>query len=369
MPRSIWKGAISFGLVNIPVALYSAESRRELRFNQLDRRTMTRVRERRVDEQTGREVPYEEIVRGYDTGGGNYVVLDDDDFRRANPKATQAIGIIGFVNADEIDITYFDKPYYLAPVGTGKKGYALLRAVLRDTGRVAIAKVVIRTREYLCAVIPRGEVMVLELLRFAYELREPSELEVPGDDLEALGLTQPEITMAEQLVAAMVTPWQPADYRDEYREDILRVIEEKQTHPEARRARRDRRRHGRGPSGRHHGPAAAQRRRGARGGRRGRRRGAGRDRRRGRGRRRRRHGSGRGGEGRGQEAYAPLQGRSAQGGLKRWPSTPTAANVGSGRHPSLSPRSGRALTATCSSCTGTRRGGCTTTSASSSAAR
>ena len=233
MPRSIWKGAISFGLVNIPVALYSAESRRELRFNQLDRRTMTRVRERRVDEQTGREVPYEEIVRGYDTGDGNYVVLDDDDFRRANPKATQAIGIIGFVNADEIDITYFDKPYYLAPVGTGKKGYALLRAVLRDTGRVAIAKVVIRTREYLCAVIPRGEVMVLELLRYAYELREPSELEVPGDDLEALGLTQPEITMAEQLVAAMITPWQPADYRDEYREDILRVIEEKQSHPGA----------------------------------------------------------------------------------------------------------------------------------------
>lgn len=233
MPRSIWKGAISFGLVNIPVALYSAESRRELRFNQLDRRTMARVREKRVDEQTGREVPHEEIVRGYDTGGGNYVVLDDDDFRRANPKTTQAIGIIGFVNADEIDITYFDKPYYLAPVGTGKKGYALLRAVLRDTGRVAVAKVVIRTREYLCAVIPRGEVMVLELLRFAYELREPSELEVPGDDLEALGLTQPEITMAEQLVAAMVTPWQPAEYRDEYREDLLRVIEEKQTHPEA----------------------------------------------------------------------------------------------------------------------------------------
>ncbi len=233
MPRSIWKGAISFGLVNIPVALYSAESRRELRFNQLDRRTMARVREKRVDEQTGREVPHEEIVRGYDTGGGNYVVLDDDDFRRANPKTTQAIGIIGFVNADEIDITYFDKPYYLAPVGTGKKGYALLRAVLRDTGRVAVAKVVIRTREYLCAVIPRGEVMVLELLRFAYELREPSELEVPGDDLAALGLTQPEITMAEQLVAAMVTPWQPEDYRDEYREDLLRVIEEKQTHPEA----------------------------------------------------------------------------------------------------------------------------------------
>ena len=233
MPRSIWKGAISFGLVNIPVALYSAESRRELRFNQLDRRTMSRVREKRVDESTGQEVPYEEIVKGYDTGGGHYVVLTEDDFRRANPKATQSIGILGFVNADEIDITYFDKPYYLGPVGSGKKGYALLRRVLRETGRVAVAKVVIRTKEYLCAVVPRDDVMVLEILRFAYELREPSEIDVPGDDLEELGVSDAEVTMAEQLVAAMVKPWDPDEYRDEYRDDLLQMIEAKEEHPEA----------------------------------------------------------------------------------------------------------------------------------------
>jgi len=233
MPRSIWKGAISFGLVNIPVNLFSAESRQELRFNQLDKRTMTRVREKRVNEQTGDEVAYEDIVRGYDTGGGNYVVLTEEDFKQANPKATQAVNILGFVNADEIDITYFDKPYYLAPIGSGKKGYALLRSVLHETGRVAIAKVVIRTREYLCAVFARGDVMVLEILRFAYELRDPSELDVPGDDLEALGVSKPEITMAEQLVEAMVTSWDPEVYRDDFREDLLRAIEEKQASGQA----------------------------------------------------------------------------------------------------------------------------------------
>jgi DNA end-binding protein Ku len=233
MPRSIWKGAISFGLINIPVNLFSAESRQELRFNQLDKRTMTRVREKRVNEQTGAEVAYDDIVRGYDTGGGNYVVLNDEDFKQANPKATQAVNIIGFVNADEIDITYFDKPYYLAPIGSGKKGYALLRSVLHETGRVAIAKVVIRTREYLCAVFARGDVMVLEILRFAYELRDPSELDVPGEDLEALGLSRPEITMAEQLVEAMVKPWNPEEYRDDFRDDLLRVIEEKQSSGQA----------------------------------------------------------------------------------------------------------------------------------------
>jgi len=233
MPRSIWKGAISFGLVNIPVALYSAESRRELRFNQLDRRTMSRVREKRVDEASGQEVPYEEIVKGYDTGGGHYVVLTEDDFRRANPKATQSIDIEGFVNADEIDLTYFDKPYYLGPVGSGKKGYALLRQVLLRTGRVAIAKVVIRTKEYLCAVVPRDGVMVLEILRFAYELRDPAEIDVPGDDLKELGVNDAEVTMAEQLVNAMVKPWDPEEYRDEYRDDLLQMIEEKEAHPEA----------------------------------------------------------------------------------------------------------------------------------------
>jgi DNA end-binding protein Ku len=228
MPRSIWKGAISFGLVNVPVTLYAAERTQELRFNQLDKRTMGRVREKRVDEKSGQEVPYEEIVKGYDTGGGQYVVLTDDDLKRANPKATQTVNIIGFVNAAEIDSSYFVKPFYLAPIGSGRKGYALLRTVLRESGRVAIAKVVIRTREHLCAVMARNEVLVLETLRYAYELRDTSELDLPGDDLAELGLSQPEITMAEQLIEAMVTPWDPAAYKDDYREDLLRVIAEKE---------------------------------------------------------------------------------------------------------------------------------------------
>ena len=228
MPRSIWKGAISFGLVNVPVGLYSAERPQELRFNQLDRRTMSRVREKRVDEKTGQEVPYEEIVKGYDTGGGRYVVLSEEELKRANPKATQTVNIIGFVSADEIDLTYYARPFYLAPIGSGKKGYALLRAVLRDSGRVAVAKVVIRTKEYLCAVVARGDVLVLETLRYAYELRDTSELDVPDTDLDALGLSKPEITMAEQLIEAMTTHWDPEAYRDTYRDDLLRVIEEKE---------------------------------------------------------------------------------------------------------------------------------------------
>ena len=228
MPRSIWKGAISFGLVNVPVGLYSAERPQELRFNQLDRRTMSRVREKRVDEKTGQEVPYEEIVKGYDTGGGRYVVLSEEELKRANPKATQTVNIIGFVDADEIDITYYARPFYLAPIGSGRKGYALLRAVLRDSGRVAVAKVVIRTKEYLCAVAARGDVLVLETLRYAYELRDTSELDLPDTDLDALGLSKPEITMAEQLIEAMATHWDPEAYHDTYRDDLLRVIEEKE---------------------------------------------------------------------------------------------------------------------------------------------
>jgi DNA end-binding protein Ku len=227
MPRSIWKGAISFGLVNIPVALYAAESRQELRFNQLDRSTGHRVRMHRVDEETGQEVDWQDIVRGYDVGDGHYVVLSDDDIASANPKASQTVDILGFVKADEIDVAYFDKPYYLGPIGSGKKGYALLRDVLRATERVAIATVVIRTKQYLAAVFARGPVMVLEVLRYAYELREPADIDVPGDDLEALGLKKPEIAMAQQLVDAMTETWRPEEYRDTFRDDVLRMIEEK----------------------------------------------------------------------------------------------------------------------------------------------
>ncbi|MBM3147695.1 MAG: Ku protein [Actinobacteria bacterium] len=226
MPRSIWKGAISFGLVNIPVGLFPAETRDRPRFRQLDRRTMSVIHEERRNEQN-EPVPPEDIVKGYEYRGGEFVTLSDEDFRRADPVATQTIEIMAFAGADEIDVTYFERPYYLAPTKAGRKGYALLRETLRRSGRVAVARVVIRTRQYLAAVVPRGDVLVLELLRHAHELRAPDELDLPGGDLEELGVSDREIAMAEQLVAAMVEPWDPRQYRDEYREDLLRLIEDK----------------------------------------------------------------------------------------------------------------------------------------------
>lgn len=226
MPRAIWKGAISFGLVNIPVGLFPAETRDRLHFRQLDRRTMSVIHEERRNERD-EPVPPEDIVKGYEYRDGEFVTLSDEDFARADPKATQTIDIAAFVDGGEIDVTYFERPYYLVPAKSGRKGYALLRETLRRSGRVAVAKVVIRTRQYLATVVPRGEVLVLELLRYAHELRPVEDLDVPGDDLEELGISDREMAMAEQLVEAMVEPWDPDRYRDEYREDLLRVIEEK----------------------------------------------------------------------------------------------------------------------------------------------
>jgi DNA end-binding protein Ku len=226
MPRSIWKGAISFGLVNIPVGIFTAESQDRVRFRLLDRRTMSAIHEQRLNDRD-EPVPQEEIVKGYEYGEGQFVTLTDDDFRRANPKATQTIDIVAFVGADEIDVTFYDKPYYLAPTKAGRKAYALLRETLRRSGRVAVAKVVIRTRQYLAILAARDDVIVLELLRYPHELRQPADLEVPGEDLEELGISEKELIMAEQLVEAMVEAWDPGQYRDDYRDDLLAMIEEK----------------------------------------------------------------------------------------------------------------------------------------------
>lgn len=228
MARALWKGSISFGLVNIPVGLYSAEQRDEgISFSQLDRRTMSPIGYRRYNKSTGEEVPWEEIVRGYEYEKGHYVVLSDEDFERANPKATRTVEILDFVDAGEIEPVYFDKPYYLAPSGNAGKGYALLRETLRRTGKVGIARVVIRTREYLGAVVARGRVLVLEVLRYPYEVRGAEDLEVPGEDLDSLGVSEKELRMAELLVDQMVDSWQPDKYRDRYREDLLARIEAK----------------------------------------------------------------------------------------------------------------------------------------------
>ena len=223
MARSIWKGSISFGLVNIPVGLYSAETRDEIHFKLLDRRSLSPVHYKRVSEKSGREVPWEQIVRGYEYADGQFVVLSDEDLKRANPEATQTVEILEFVDGEQIDPSFYDRPYYLAPLSKAGKSYALLREALARSGKVGIAKVVIRTRQYLAAVIARGEVLVLELLRFAHELRSPEELELPAKKEAG----EKEIQMAERLIEGMVGDWDPEKYRDDYRSDLLKMIEKR----------------------------------------------------------------------------------------------------------------------------------------------
>ncbi|HVF58479.1 MAG TPA: Ku protein [Thermoanaerobaculia bacterium] len=227
MARAIWKGSISFGLVNIPVGLYSAEKREELSFDLLEKKSKSRIRYKRVAEKSGREVPWEQIVRGYEYEDGRYVVLSDEDLKRANPEATQTVDILDFVELADISTVYFDKPYYLGPQKKGQKPYALLREVLLRSGKVGIAKVVIRTKQYLAAVVPQNEVLVLEILRFARELRATDELDLPGRNLKTLGITEREIEMGEKLVAGMAASWDPERYKDDYRKDLLKLIEKR----------------------------------------------------------------------------------------------------------------------------------------------
>ena len=223
MARAIWKGSISFGLVNIPVGLYAAESRDDISFQMLDRKTMSPIHYKRVSEESGKEVPGRS-VRGYPLEGGKYVVLSDEDLR-GRPQATQTIDIADFVDLEEISPLYFDKPYYLAPDKKGAKAYALLRETLRRTGKVGIAKVVIRTRQYLAAWSPAATwSTTLELMRYAHELRSADDLGIPHGKQ---GVTDREIDMAERLVEGMVAAWEPEKYKDTYRNDVMKMIEKR----------------------------------------------------------------------------------------------------------------------------------------------
>ena len=227
MPRTIWKGAISFGLVNIPIGLYPATKGGGLNFTMLDRRDMSPVGYKRINKNTGVEVPWGEIVKGYEYEDGEYVVLGESDFKRANVEATQTVELLSFVDAAQIHAVYFDTPYYLAPAKKAEKGYALLRETLVRSGKVGIAKVVIRTREHIAALVPFGPMLVLELLRFAEELRDPKELEIPLDTLSKLKISDKELAMAQTLVAEMEEDWNPDQYKHEYREDLMSFIEKK----------------------------------------------------------------------------------------------------------------------------------------------
>ena len=223
MSRSIWKGSISFGLVNIPIALYPATRREELKFRLLRKTDLSPVNYKRVAEKDGKEVPWDQIVKGYEYEKGKYVVLQDEDFQRVDIEATQTVDIQDFVELDEIDPIFFYKPYYLEPQKGGDKAYALLRDALKDSKKVGVAKVVIKTREYLAGVKPEDGALVLELMHFADELADTSKLHIP----KKVEVGKREMTMAKSLIDSMSSKWNPEKYKDDYREALMEVIEEK----------------------------------------------------------------------------------------------------------------------------------------------
>ncbi len=221
--RAIWKGSISFGLVNIPIALYPATRREELKFRLLRAKDLSPVNYKRVAEKDGKEVPWDEIVKGYEYEKGKYVLLKDEDFQRVDLEATQTVDIQDFVDQEEIDPMFFYKPYYLEPQKGGDKAYVLLRDTLARTGKVGIAKVVIKTRQYLAGVKAEDSVLVLELMHFAEELVDADKLHVP----KKIEPGKRELDMAKALVESMSAKWDPKKYRDDYREALMEVIEEK----------------------------------------------------------------------------------------------------------------------------------------------
>ena len=227
MPRVLWKGAISFGLVHIPVGLYSAEKRNSFDLTMLDRRTMKPVGFKRYNKETGEDVSWDDIVKGYEYEKGRYVVLTDEDFRRANVEATQTVDILAFVDQDKIAPMFFETPYYLAPDKRGHKGYALLRETLKQTGKIGIANVVIRTRQYVAALIPVGNIILMNTLRYSNELRPADDLEVPASNHKAAGVNPREVEMARRLVEGMTAQWKPDEYRDTYHEDLMALIEKR----------------------------------------------------------------------------------------------------------------------------------------------
>jgi len=223
MARAIWKGSISFGLVNIPIALYPATQREELKFRLLRKSDLSPVNYKRVAEKDGKEVSWDQIVKGYEYDKGKYVVLKNEDFQRVDVEATQTVDIQDFVKQEEVDPVFFYKPYYLEPQKGGDKAYALLRDALKKSGKIGIAKVVIKTREYLASVKPENGALLLELMHFAEELADTNKLHVP----KKVELGKREMDMATALIDSMSSKWNPEKYRDEYREALMGIIEEK----------------------------------------------------------------------------------------------------------------------------------------------
>ena len=228
MRRPIWKGHISFGLVNVPVVLYSAERRAgDLNFRLIDSRNSARIRYERVNEETGEEVPWDKIIKGYEYEDGNYVLLSEEEIENASPALTRTIEIEQFVNLEDIDIRYFDKPYVLVPGNKGEKGYVLLREAIEEAGKAGIARVVIRARQYLAALIAQGNALVLELLRYHQEVANLTQFELPSKDLRRVGVTKKEIELATKLIGGMTVKWSADKFHDEYRDALMKMVQRK----------------------------------------------------------------------------------------------------------------------------------------------
>ncbi|HTJ76908.1 MAG TPA: Ku protein [Acidimicrobiales bacterium] len=224
MPRPIWSGAISFGLVNVPVKLYSATSSKDVRFHQLDGKSKSRIKQKRVSVATGEEVPYEDLVKAYEIAPDNYVTITSEELDALDPKATKTIDIEDFVDLDQIDPVYYERPYYLVPDKGGQKAYALLRNAMRETNKVGIARVVLRTKQYLAAIRPKDDALVMETMLFADEVNPLEDLDLPGPDVD---VTEREEKMARSLIDSLTTDFEPDKYKDEYRERVLELIEQK----------------------------------------------------------------------------------------------------------------------------------------------
>ncbi|MBC7984382.1 MAG: Ku protein [Candidatus Obscuribacterales bacterium] len=224
MARPIWNGMLSFGLLNVPVQLFSADKSVDLHFRMLDSRDKNPIRYERVNAETGEEVPWKEIVKAFEYSKGNYVIIDQEELRAAAPEATETVEIETFVPREAINPVYFEKPYYLVPGKKAEKGYVLLRDVLRKTKQVGIAKVVIRTRQYLCALFPVEDALVLNLIRFSQELVPADEFTFPGAAAK-YRITPKEIEMASKLIESMSTEWKSTDYKDDFRATLRKLVD------------------------------------------------------------------------------------------------------------------------------------------------
>lgn len=227
MRSNIWKGSISFGLLNIPVSLQSAGEDKELHFAMIDERDLSHIKYKKINANTGKEVPFAHVVKAFEYKPDQFVVMTDKDFQNANVKATKTIEIEDFVAVDDVDVMLFEKPYYLAPQQGAEKGYFLLKEALESSRKVAIGKIVIRTKQHLSMIMPRGDYLVLEILRFAHEVKEVNEVNYLKEVNKRIKFSEKELKMAEDLIKGMTSKWKPEKYKDTYYDDIMKRVKAK----------------------------------------------------------------------------------------------------------------------------------------------